>query len=97
MQKLNYPIYFAAIGDVHGDIYTMLGLLQNWETKHQKKLSFVLQVGDFEPHRDLSDLGTIDTPTKYKKLGDFADFYHNKAEFPYPIYFIGGNHESYAG
>ena len=95
MQEINYPIYFAAIGDVHGDIYTMLGLLQNWEIKHQKKLSFVLQVGDFEPHRDLADLATIDTPTKYKKLGDFPDFYQNKAEFPYPIYFIGGNHEPY--
>ena len=35
------------------------------------------------------------TPTKYKKLGDFPDFYNDKAEFPYPIYFIGGNHEPY--
>lgn len=88
-------IYFAVVGDVHGDIYTMLGLLQNWTIKHQQSISFVLQVGDFEPHRNLDDLETMDAPTKYKKMGDFADFYTGKAFFPYPLYFIGGNHEPY--
>ena len=88
-------IYFAAVGDVHGDIYTMLGLLHSWEQKQQKALSFVLQVGDFEPHRHADDLLTMDAPTKYKQLGDFPDFYSGKADFPYPLYFIGGNHEPY--
>ncbi|GAB4543033.1 MAG: hypothetical protein Tsb0014_36270 [Pleurocapsa sp.] len=91
-------IYFAAVGDVHGDMYTMytmLGLLQSWEKKHQQSLSFVLQVGDFEPHRDSEDLMTMDAPTKYKKLGDFPNFYGGKAKFPYPLWFIGGNHEPY--
>ena len=94
---LNSPqnIYFAAIGDVHGYIYQMLGLLQSWEAKHQQKLKFVLQVGDFEPHRCHEDLLTMDTPTKYKKLGDFNHFYRHQAHFPYPLYFIGGNHEPY--
>ena len=88
-------LYFAAVGDVHGNIYTMLGLLQSWEKKHGKSLSFVFQVGDFEAHRHQEDLLTMDAPTKYKKLGDFASFYTGKAKFPYPLYFIGGNHESY--
>lgn len=88
-------IYFAAVGDVHGYIYQMLGLLQSWEVKHQQKLNFVLQVGDFEPHRNREDLMTMDAPTKYKKLGDFAHFYQHQAHFPYPLYFIGGNHEPY--
>ncbi len=64
-------IYFAVVGDVYGDIYTMLGLLQNWTIKHQQSLSFVLQVGDFEPHRNLDDVATMDAPTKYKKNGRF--------------------------
>jgi lariat debranching enzyme len=89
------PIYFAAIGDVHGDIYSMLGLLDSWEQKQQKSLSFVLQVGDFEPHRHEEDLLTMDAPTKYKQLGDFPDFYRGKVKFPYPLYFIGGNYEPY--
>jgi len=88
-------LYFAAVGDVHGHIYSMLGLLQKWEIKHGKSLSFVFQVGDFEAHRHKEDLLTMDAPTKYKKLGDFANFYTGRADFPYPLYFIGGNHESY--
>lgn len=88
-------IYFAAVGDVHGHIYKMLGLLTKWTEKHQQQLDFVLQVGDFEPHRDRADLISMDAPSKYKKLGDFASFYHQKANFPYPLYFIGGNHEPY--
>ena len=91
----NKDIYFAAVGDVHGHIYTMLGLLQSWERKHRLSLSFVLQVGDFEAHRNSEDLLTMDAPTKYKKIGDFSDFYTGKAKLPLPIWFIGGNHESY--
>lgn len=94
-KKCSSDLYFAAVGDVHGHIYTTIGLLQNWEQKNQKSLDFVLQVGDFEAHRDTDDLLTMDAPTKYKTLGDFKDFYSNKVRFPYPLYFIGGNHESY--
>lgn len=94
-QNHHNDIYYAAVGDVHGYIYQMLGLLQSWEAKHQQKLNFVLQVGDFEPHRDREDLTIMDAPSKYKKLGDFAHFYRYKAHFPYPLYFIGGNHEPY--
>lgn len=95
MSKLTQNIYFAAVGDVHGDMYAMLDLLKTWESRHRKKLAFVLQVGDFEPHRDEADLATMAAPQRYRKLGDFADFYTGKAAFPYPIWFIGGNHEPY--
>jgi lariat debranching enzyme len=94
-KKPDIDIYFAAVGDVHGQIYKMLGLLEKWTKKHQQKLDFVLQVGDFEPHRHEADLVTMDAPTKYKKLGDFANFYRHQVYFPYPLYFIGGNHEPY--
>lgn len=87
--------YFAAVGDVHGQMYAMLGLLQAWESRHRQKLAFVLQVGDFEPHRHAADLATMDAPNRYRKLGEFSNFYAGKAEFPWQIYFIGGNHEPY--
>ena len=76
-------------------MYIMVNLLKKWESKHCRSLSFILQVGDFEPHRHQEDLTTMDAPSKYKKLGDFPDFYSGKVKFPYPIYFIGGNHEPY--
>ncbi len=37
----------------------------------------------------------MDAPEKYRKLGDFPDFYEQRAIFPWPIWFIGGNHEPY--
>lgn len=84
-------IYFAGVGDVHGEMYEMLGLLKKWASQ----LSFVLQVGDFEPHRHEADLQTMDAPAKYRKLGNFSSFYEGKVAFPYPVWFIGGNHEPY--
>ncbi|MGK7923045.1 MAG: metallophosphoesterase [Trichodesmium sp.] len=94
---INYSqdIFFAVVGDVHGYMYQMIGLLQQWENKFGQKLDFVLQVGDFEPHRHEADLATMDAPAKYRKLGDFPDFYEHRAFFPWPIWFIGGNHEPY--
>jgi len=88
-------IFFAVVGDVHGYIYTMIGLLKQWENHSHQQLKFILQVGDFEPHRHEADLATMDAPTKYRKLGDFPDFYQQRAIFPWPIWFIGGNHEPY--
>lgn len=87
--------YFAAVGDVHGQFHKMVNILQNWEKSFNKELSFVLQVGDFEPHRTLDDLRTMSSPQKYRKLGDFKDFYSGKSSFPWQIWFIGGNHEPY--
>ncbi|MGD1805215.1 metallophosphoesterase [Dapis sp. BLCC M126] len=92
----NYQdIFFAVVGDVHGYIYTMIDLLQQWENSSNQQLAFILQVGDFEPHRHEADLATMDAPTKYRKLADFPDFYEQRAIFPWPIWFIGGNHEPY--
>lgn len=94
---INYyqDIFFAVVGDVHGYMYKMICLLQQWENNFGQKLDFVLQVGDFEPHRHEADLATMDAPKKYRKLGDFPDFYQQKRIFPWPIWFIGGNHEPY--
>ena len=86
---------FAVVGDVHGAHWAMIRLLAGWEKSRKKSLDFVLQVGDFEPHRDESDLATMAAPAKYRDLGDFPIFARGDAEFPWPLYFIGGNHEPY--
>ena len=88
-------MYFASVGDVHGSIGPMVDALQNWEKRFQKSLSFVVQVGDFEPHRSIEDVRTMAAPAKHKKLGDFHLFYNRKRVFPWPVYWIGGNHEPY--
>ena len=85
----------AVVGDVHGAMWTMVRLLNGWEKAHKQAIDFVLQVGDFEPHRNEADLATMAAPAKYRKLGDFPMFARGEAQFPWPIFFIGGNHEPY--
>ncbi|MEK6286749.1 MAG: metallophosphoesterase [Acidobacteriota bacterium] len=94
---MNQPseTFFAAVGDVHGHHHQMVRLIRDWESQTDNEIAFVLQVGDFEPHRDDADLETMAAPAKYKILGDFPDFYSSKSDFPWLIYFIGGNHEPY--
>lgn len=86
---------FAAVGDVHGNMDMMVSLLKGLESAIKKEINFVLQVGDFEPHRNEEDLSTMAAPAKYRKLGDFHKYYKGELFFPWPIYFIGGNHEPY--
>jgi lariat debranching enzyme len=88
-------IYFGVVGDVHGHMNSMVHMLTNWQSATNQKLEFVLQVGDFEPHRNETDLATMAAPSKYRKVGDFPDYFAGKARFPFPLYFIGGNHEPY--
>jgi len=86
-------LFFAAVGDVHGQMHEMVRLLSAWEGRAGRALAFVLQVGDFEPVRDQKDLDTVAAPMCYRKLGDFPDFHSGRATFPWPVWFIGGNHE----
>jgi hypothetical protein len=76
-------------------MHAMVRLLDEWEREHGRALDFVLQVGDFEPHRHAQDLDTASIPRKYRALGDFGDFFNGDASFRWPVYFIGGNHEPY--
>jgi lariat debranching enzyme len=89
------PVTFAAVGDVHGAMHAMVRLLEDWETTHRRHIDFVLQVGDFEPHRHHADLDSASIPKQYRHLGDFPDFAAGRARLDWPIYFIGGNHEPY--
>lgn len=86
---------FAVVGDVHGHLNAMVRLLKKWEKDNEEQLDFVLQVGDFEAHRSAADLATMAAPAKYRDLGDFGDYYDGSKRMPWPLYFIGGNHEPY--
>jgi lariat debranching enzyme len=85
---------YGVLGDVHGEHWRAIGLIQNWRAKSGQKLDFVLQVGDFEPHRNEADLQTMAAPQKYRVMGDFAQVLQC-GSYPVPLYFIGGNHEPY--
>jgi lariat debranching enzyme len=78
----------------------MIRLLQRWEMNHKEDapVDFVLQVGDLEPRRHTEDLATMAAPAKHRRLGDFHRIFDDKDNdnnmmLPWPVYFIGGNHE----
>jgi len=85
----------AIVGDVHGHHHKMVSMLKSIEEEKDISINAVLQVGDFEAHRHNNDLRTMAAPKKYRRLGDFSEYYEGRNEFPWPIYFIGGNHEPY--
>lgn len=88
--------YFAAIGDVHGQFSHALRLLRTWEEQHAGcLLSFALQVGDLECHRDEADLSTMAAPAKRRRMGDFSNVLSGHLRIPCPVFFVGGNHECY--
>lgn len=52
--------------------------------------------GDFQALRNTSDFNCLNVPCKYKKLGDFHNYYNLKKKAKIITLFIGGNHESSA-
>ena len=89
------PVTFVAVGDVHGHHRRMVSLIERWIRRHKVVPDAILQVGDFEPHRHADDLATMAGPSRHKALGDFHLFASGAKRFPWPVYFIGGNHEPY--
>lgn len=54
----------------------------------------LLICGDFQALRSKDDFNSISTPEKYKRLGDFHNYYSGVEEAPILTIFIGGNHEA---
>jgi len=77
------------VGDVHGDIDKLC------ELYYKNPTDLILQTGDFETIRDEKDLETIITPKKYRRIGDYPEYYNGTKKLPVETIFIGGNHESW--
>jgi lariat debranching enzyme len=90
---------FAAVGDVHGQFSKMVRSIREWEQANGgdndgiNTVSFVLQVGDMEPHRHEHDVTGMAMPSKHRSLGDFHKVVSGEIVLRWPTYFIGGNHE----
>jgi lariat debranching enzyme len=89
----NAPLIIAAVGDVHGHHHDMVELVEGAADEVGVRPDIVLQVGDFEPHRHEDDAATMAAPSRYRRVGCFPDFHQGRARFPWPVVFIGGNHE----
>ncbi|TPX18016.1 uncharacterized protein E0L32_011927 [Thyridium curvatum] len=50
--------------------------------------------GDFQAVRNPADLTVMSVPVKYRKLGDFHEYYSGARKAPYLTIFVAGNHEA---
>lgn len=57
-------------------------------------VELLLICGDFQAIRNKTDLRNMNVPEKYKRLGDFHQYYSGEKTAPVLTIFIGGNHES---
>lgn len=80
----------AVVGCCHGELnllYSKLGALG-------QRIDLVLVAGDFQAVRNDADLASMSVPEKYKRYGDFVEYYEGRRTAPFPTVFIGGNHEA---
>jgi len=82
-------VKIVIVGDVHGHINLM------YQKMSSLNIDMIIQLGDFLPVRDEADLPYVPVPTKYKKAGDFPEYFVGKRRTPIPTFFISGNHEPF--
>lgn len=60
----------------------------------QSNVKLLIICGDFQSTRNQPDLDSMSVPNKYKKMGDFQDYYTGIKKAPIFTVFVGGNHEA---
>jgi lariat debranching enzyme len=79
----------AVEGCCHGELSKIYSTL-----KSKEKVDLLVICGDFQALRNYFDLESMAVPQKFKKLGEFHEYYTGIKVAPIPTVFIGGNHES---
>ncbi|KAJ5690747.1 Lariat debranching enzyme [Penicillium macrosclerotiorum] len=88
-------IRVVTVGCGHGslgliyDQVDKVAVEQGWDT-----VDCVIIGGDFQALRNANDAACISVPAKWKKMGDFKDYYEGQRVAPYLTIFCGGNHEA---
>ena len=80
------------VSDVHGEIQKMYKNIHDYENENGE-FDAIVQLGDFKAIRNSEDLRFLNTPEKYRTLGEFPGIY-KRGDVSKPTYFIGGNHDN---
>lgn len=83
-------------GCCHGELDALYRKVADNDVKTGKVTELVVISGDFQAVRSVRDLSGLSCPAKYRKVGDFTDYYHRLKRAPYLTLVIGGNHEEHA-
>ena len=83
----------AVVGCVHGELKRIYSSISLIEKQLNKTVDLVLLTGDLQTARTKKDLNSMAVPDKYKKMGDFHEYYNGNLKIPILTIAIGGNHE----
>lgn len=83
----------AVIGCLHGMLDEMFKQVLEYERQRAVMIDLILICGDCQTIRHTDDLQCLSVPPKYRKLGDFPEYYSGAKVVPKLTIFIGGNHE----
>jgi lariat debranching enzyme len=67
---------------------------QIYKSIAKKQVELLIICGDFQSIRNQVDLKCMSVPDKYKRMGDFQDYFIGKKRAHTFTIFIGGNHEA---
>lgn len=82
----------AIEGCCHGELSKIYAYIKKLPPNQRPEL--LIACGDFQAVRNKNDLQCVSMPSKYRKLGDFQDYYTGKLTAPLLTIFVGGNHEA---
>lgn len=89
----------AVEGCLHGELEKVYATIKQAEeygdgAKDGANVDLLLCCGDFQATRNLTDLGCMAVPDKYKDMCSFYKYYSGELVAPVLTIFVGGNHEA---
>ncbi len=93
-QMTESVLRIAVEGCCHGELDKIYAHITT--QPYEKWPELLIICGDFQSIRNEQDLDSIAVPDKFKRIGDFKDYYEGLKKAPILTIFIGGNHEASA-
>eukprot|EP00759_Apiculatamorpha_spiralis_P028959 PhF_6_TR31403/c0_g1_i2/m.46014/K18328/DBR1; lariat debranching enzyme len=87
-------VRIAVEGCGHGNLDIIYDAIKDLDARSGTTTELLLACGDFQCPRNLDDMNCLVTPLKYRRMGDFVDYYTGKKTAPVMTIFVGGNHEA---
>ena len=83
----------VVVGSLYGQLDQVYGETLALEKQHGL-IDLVVVCGNFQAFRNANDLATVSAPDKYKKLGDFPDYFSGKKQASHLTLVVGGHFEA---
>ncbi|KAJ5983035.1 Lariat debranching enzyme [Penicillium waksmanii] len=85
----------ATVGCGHGSLNLIYDTVAKFAAERGwDGVDIVIIGGDFQALRNADDAACLSVPTKFRKMGDYHEYYSGQRLAPFLTIFCGGNHEA---